>query len=95
MADKSELKTSGIGLGLTTVKKLTHSLQGAVSLKSNPSEGTSVTFSVLTRLGCTEINANDMLEQTQEAKLKYYLAIPAKHFTKLQNVNQLSSINEE
>ena len=62
MADKYEFKTSGIGLGLTTVKKLTHALQGAVSLKSNHSEGTTVIFSVLTRLGCTKINAKEMLE---------------------------------
>jgi len=42
-------KTSGVGLGLSTARILTHALQGAISLESVKDDGTKVTFSVITK----------------------------------------------
>ena len=61
---KDELGTSGVGLGLSTAKKLTEALQGAISLDSSK-KGTKVTFSVLTKLNCANIESSKLSKQSQ------------------------------
>ena len=41
-------KTQGIGLGLTTARRLTESMLGAIHLTSKVEKGTAVGFSVMT-----------------------------------------------
>ena len=50
------IKTSGIGIGLSTAKMLTEALQGGIHLQSKEKEGTTVAFSVIT---ASEFNSID------------------------------------
>ena len=45
----SNLKSQGVGIGLQTSKVLAYSLQGGITLKSQPNRGTNVCFSVQCR----------------------------------------------
>ena len=77
------LKTSGIGLGLTTAKQLTQALQGAVSIESVKYQGTRVTFSVLSKLPPEKILAHRLQALLRLEQQKSVFSVPAHHFSEL------------
>ena len=81
--DKNQLRTSGVGLGLTTAKILTHALQGAISLDSTKELGTKVTFSALTKLSRSAIKASKILEESQKLEKTHDLNLPKKIYDEL------------
>ena len=77
------LKTSGVGIGLTTAKTLTTALQGAISLESVKGEGTKVAFSVLCSENAESIKADLLYFKVMKIQQGHLFAVPSRHFEKM------------
>lgn len=67
-------KTEGIGLGLTSARTLTQSIQGAIHLNSQENAGTEVGFSIFCKSGSNRVNSKELKEQL--AGLRDSIALP-------------------
>ena len=77
------LATSGVGLGLSTAKQLTHALQGAISLQSIKGSFTKVTFSVLVKLAPEALSLTELSHQVRQLQHDSVLIVPLRHFESL------------
>ncbi len=65
------MRTKGVGLGLSTARTLTLALQGAISLKTKINEGTKVAFSALTLFEEEQLNERELVAQIAHSAKNY------------------------